>query len=51
MTTVHTYPVDDLIPHEVDGDDCPCLPVTEPVERHDGTIRWVVIHHAWDGRT
>lgn len=39
----------DLITHEVDAD-CPCLPHVVPIERDDGTIGWIVVHHAWDGR-
>lgn len=50
MTTVHTYPTGDLIAHETGGDDCPCGPATEPVERSDGSIGWHVIHHSLDGR-
>jgi hypothetical protein len=46
----HVYPVDDLLAHDLDGDDCACLPVTEPVERDDGSMGWLVIHNAWDGR-
>lgn len=50
MTTVHTYPLNDLIAHELDGDDCPCGPTTEPVMRADGSNGWHVIHHSLDGR-
>lgn len=45
---VHVWPLDDLIGHE--PGDCICLPVTEPVEREDGYIGWVVVHNSWDGR-
>ena len=50
MTTVHTYPVDDLIEHDTDGGDCVCGPVTEPVMREDGSNGWLVVHQALDGR-
>lgn len=50
MTTVHTYPVNDLIEHVTDGGECPCGPTTEPVMRQDGSNGWVVIHHSLDGR-
>lgn len=50
MTTIHTYPVADLIEHVTDGDGCPCGPTTEPVMRDDGSNGWVVIHHSLDGR-
>lgn len=48
--TIHVYPIDDLIEHEIEGDDCPCLPQVEAVEREDGSYGWIVLHSAWDGR-
>lgn len=45
---IHIVPVDDLIKHR--PLDCQCLPVTEPHETVDGTINWLVIHNAKDGR-
>lgn len=48
MSTVHVEPVNDLLAHE--DEDCPCLPVTEPVKDDDGSMGWLVIHNAWDGR-
>lgn len=48
--TVHTYPVNDLIEHVTDGDDCPCGPDFDPVEAEDGSIGYSVVHHALDGR-
>lgn len=50
MTTVHTYPVNDLIEHDTDGDDCACGPTLEPVFRDDGSNGWHVLHHSLDGR-
>lgn len=45
--SVHVWPLNDLLLHEVD---CACLPVTEPVEGQDGWISWLVVHNSWDGR-
>ena len=50
MSTVHVVPVGDLIHHPTDGSDCPCGPRTEPVEREDGYMGWLVVHHSLDGR-
>ena len=48
--TIHVLPENDLIEHDTDGEDCPCGPVTEPVEREDGSMGWLVVHNALDGR-
>lgn len=50
MSTVHTYPVADLMEHETWGTDCLCGPTTEPVPREDGSMGWHIIHHSLDGR-
>ena len=50
MSVVHTYPVSDLIDHEVNGDDCPCGPDVVPVPREDGSMSWHVIHYSLDQR-
>lgn len=50
MSTVHVFPVADLIDHDLDGDECVCGPTTEPVERPDGSFGWVLVHHSLDGR-
>lgn len=50
MSSVHTYPVADLIEHETDGDGCACGPTIEPVEAEDGYIGWHIIHHSLDNR-
>lgn len=50
VSTVHCYPVDDLIEHDTDGDDCPCGPTTEVVFRDDGSNGWLIVHHNLDGR-
>lgn len=47
----HVFPVNDLLEHDTDSEDCACLPVTEPVERDDGSMGWLIVHNAWDGRT
>lgn len=47
---VSVWPLDDLIDHDVDSDDCVCGPKTEPVERDDGSIAWILAHEALDGR-
>lgn len=45
---IHIVPVDDLMWHM--PVDCECLPETEPHETVTGTINWLVIHNAKDGR-
>ena len=50
MTTVHTYPVGDLVEHETDGGDCVCGPTVKPAPRDDGSIGWLITHHSLDGR-
>lgn len=47
---IHVYPVNDLVEHDTSGGDCVCGPVDDPVVREDGSIGWVVVHHALDGR-
>lgn len=48
MATLHIKPVQDFFEHE--DDDCPCLPITEPMVCNDSSINWLVTHNAWDGR-
>lgn len=50
MATVHTYPVADLIEHELEGDRCPCGPTSEHVPNPHGPDGWLIIHHSLDGR-
>jgi hypothetical protein len=50
MTAVHVTPVNDLIEHEEVSDNCVCGPTTEPVERDDGSIGWLITHHSLDNR-
>jgi hypothetical protein len=49
-TTVHSFPINDLIEHVIDGGDCLCGPETRPVEMDDGQVNWQVVHHSLDGR-
>lgn len=51
MSTQHVLPVGDQHEHEhAPGTDCVCGPTTEPVPRDDGSMGWLVVHHALDGR-
>jgi hypothetical protein len=50
MSIVHVLPVDDLIDHEDEGDNCPCGPDIEPVFAEDGSCGWLITHHSLDGR-
>ena len=50
MSTVHVFPVNDLIEHDTDTGDCVCGPTTEPVIGCDGSCGWVIVHHSLDGR-
>jgi hypothetical protein len=50
MATVHVLPIDDLIEHEDEGDQCPCGPRIEPVKADDGSVGWLISHNALDGR-
>lgn len=46
---LHVVPVGDLIAHTSD-DDCACGPTAKPVQRDDGSISWLMVHHSLDGR-
>lgn len=51
--TVHVYPVDDIVDHELAGTECVCGPVCEYVDPEtDETYANgpVVVHHSLDGR-
>lgn len=51
MSIVHVLPVNDLIEHEDEGDDCPCGVRTEPVKDEEtGAVGWLVVHSSLDGR-
>jgi len=47
--TLHVIPNGDLVDHE-STPDCPCGPTSDPVERADGSVGWVHVHHSLDGR-
>lgn len=49
MTNAHIIPTADLVRHEA-SDECVCGPASEPVKRTDGSVGWLTIHHALDGR-
>ncbi len=50
-TAVHIRPRNDHIWHPAD-DDCPCGPTSEYLDLDpDIATRWVVVHHALDGRS
>ena len=51
MVDLHVVPIGDLIEHDtsIDGS-CVCVPTDTPVQREDGTIRWLAVHHSLDGR-
>lgn len=46
---MHVLPVNDIVEH-VTNDECVCGPTSEAVKRDNGSIGWVVVHHAVDGR-
>ena len=48
--TFHVYPANDIIEHVTEGDDCVCGPDLEAVERDDGSMGWLTVHHSLDGR-
>lgn len=50
MSTVHVYPVNDLIQHNTDSDECLCGPTVEAVMADDGSCGWMVTHNSLDGR-
>lgn len=51
MPIVHTLPINDLIEHEDEGDECPCGPTTEPIKDPEtGAVGWLISHHSLDGR-
>jgi hypothetical protein len=51
QSSYHVYPIDDLVEHDMTSDgECVCGPETVPVERDDGSIGYVIVHHSLDGR-
>lgn len=49
VNVVHVLPINDLIAHEENSDECVCGPAVEHVKSLDGD-GWVIIHHSLDGR-
>jgi hypothetical protein len=49
---LHVRPVGDLICHDTStGEpDCVCGPEVRPEKRQDGSVGWLIVHHALDGR-
>jgi hypothetical protein len=45
MVNVHAYPLDDLIDHELEGDECLCGPAV--LFEAGGQV---IVHHSLDGR-
>jgi hypothetical protein len=43
---IHVVPDCDLMPHELDGDDCACGPRQELLENGS----WMIVHASLDGR-
>lgn len=49
LDTIHVVPAGDTMEHPLNAD-CACKPACEPIERDDGTIGWLYVHHSQDGR-
>ena len=50
MSNYHVYPVDDLIDHEADADNCVCIPRVEAMTEGPGPTDWLYVHSSLDGR-
>ena len=50
MAVVHTYPIKDLIEHDLLWIDCVCGPDVEAVVTVSGEAGFHVVHHSLDGR-
>lgn len=51
IARVHVYPLKDKVDHLIDDSaDCICGPESIPVEREDGSMGWIEVHNALDGR-
>jgi hypothetical protein len=46
---VHVTPCGDLVVHDLD-EECVCGPTHHPVQRDDGSVGWMMVHHSLDGR-
>jgi hypothetical protein len=49
-SAIHVYPVDDLIDHDTESQECVCGSTNRPEKRDDGSVGWIVVHHSLDGR-
>lgn len=49
VAPAHVMPTNDLVEHTLD-EGCACGPDTKPIDREDGSVGWVIEHHALDGR-
>lgn len=49
---VHIRPTNDGVEHDTSSTepDCACGPDVRPVQRDDGSIGWLIVHHSLDGR-
>jgi len=47
---IHVFPVMNLVDHDIDTDDCVCGPTVEAEKCDDGSVAWLITHHALDGR-
>ena len=49
---MHVFPVDDLVEHDTETSepDCVCGSEVQPVVREDGSVEWLLVHQALDGR-
>lgn len=51
MSSVHVYPLGDLVEHDTGKcEACVCGPTPRPVKNDDGSVGWVIVHHSLDGR-
>lgn len=50
MSVYFVWPVDDLIQHDNESADCICGPTQHHEKAEDGSIHWIITHHALDGR-
>jgi hypothetical protein len=46
----HVIPKDDIVQHDTSTEDCVCGIRVEPVTGTDGSMSWLLIHAALDGR-
>jgi len=49
MSNWHVFPVDDLVDHDAEGEDCVCGPRVDAI-LDNGPDDWIYVHHSLDGR-